>query len=146
MDVLIEESDSSVAEAIESELLEALRSALVQADNSTFVLSAKCPRNSLIGGLTASTSYGWVLVKVLWVDDAQRKKGIGRELMERAENKGKSIGRHSVWLETSNPNAKRFYEALGYEEFAKLSNEAGHFPESHERWFMKKELHCAHTP
>ncbi|MDJ0700020.1 MAG: GNAT family N-acetyltransferase [Woeseiaceae bacterium] len=151
MDVLIEESDPSVAETIESELLKALRSTLVQSENSNFVLSAKNAQNSLIGGLTASTSYGWVLIKVLWVDDAQRRKGVGRMLMEKAEIKGKSIGCHSVWLETSNPDAKGFYEALGYEVFGRLSNEAGQFPESHERWFMKKELDravtdgCCHT-
>ncbi len=121
-------------------MLEALQEILVQSENTSFVLSATSRQNSLIGGLTASTSYGWVLIKVLWVDEAHRNKGIGRMLIESAESKGRSLGCHAAWLETSNPEAKRFYETLGYVVFGELSNEPGQYPESHQRWFMKKRL------
>ncbi len=104
------------------------------------MLSAKSAQNSLIGGLTASTSYGWILIKTLWVDEAQRNQGVGRLLMEEAEAKGIGLGCHSAWLDTSNPDAKTFYETLGYEVFGELSNDAEQFPESHRRWFLKKSL------
>jgi len=140
MVILIEESDSVVAEALESRLLEALQKALVQSENTNFVISARSDQNVLIGGITASTSYGWMLIKVLWVDDLHRMKGVGRTLIEKAETKGRRIGCHAAWLETSNPDARRFYETLGYVVFGKLSNESGQFPDSHQRWFMKKNL------
>ena len=140
MDIRIEESDSSVAEVIQSKLLESLQDSLVQSDNTNFVLSARSSANLLIGGLTVSTSYGWLLVKVLWVDEAYRNQGVGRLLMEKAEAKGGSLGCHSVWLDTSNADARTFYETLGYEIFGELSNDAGKFPEDHRRWFLKKSL------
>ncbi len=140
MDIRIEDGDPSIAELIESELLASLQESLVQAENRSFVLSARSPENSLIGGLTASTSYGWVLIKVMWVDEAQRNKGVGRLLMEEAEAKGRGLGCHSAWLDTSNPNAKTFYETLGFEVFGELANDAGQFPQSHRRWFLKKSL------
>ena len=140
MEVQIAEADSSVAETIESKLLESLRQTLTQSENTEFVLSATSPQASLIGGLTASTAYGWVLIKALWVDQSHRNQGIGRLLVESAETKARGLGCHSAWLDTSNPKAMRFYEALGYETFGQLENDAGRGPESHRRWFLKKLL------
>ena len=140
MDIRIEDADPTVAERIESELLASLQDSLVQAENASFVLAARSRQNALVGGLTASTSYGWLLIKVLWVDDAQRRQGVGRLLVEEAEARGRNLGCHSAWLDTSNPQAKTFYETLGYEVFGELANDAGQFPESHRRWFLKKTL------
>ena len=146
MDLRIEEADPGVAATIESRLLASLRSTLTQAENSSFVLAARSSTNELIGGLTASTSYGWLLTKLLWVEESHRHEGLGARLMEKAELKAVSLGCHSAWLETSNPTAKRFYEGLGYIEFGRLSNDAGQFPESHRRWFLKKPLERSKDP
>lgn len=140
MDVRIREADPSVAATLESRLLESLRSTLTQAENTGFVLTASSADDRLIGGLTASTSYGWLLTKVLWVDEASRQQGIGAKLMQSAESKARELDCHSAWLDTSSPAAKQFYEALGYVVFGELANEAGDFPETHTRWFMKKSL------
>ncbi len=140
MNFRIEESDSSVAELIEKELLKALRQSLKQASNEQFVLAANSDQGRLTGGLTASTSYGWLLIKTLWVDDGQRRKGLGRLLMNDAESRGREIGCHAAWLETSNPASRVFYEKLGYKVFGELRNHSSQIPESHHRWFMTKSL------
>ncbi len=140
MDIRIEETDHSVAETIETQLLASLNKAFVQSDNTSFVLSAASGDNPLVGGLTANTSYGWVLIEAIWVDEDFRNQGIGQLLMEEAERKARNLGCHAAWLETSNPGAKRLYESMGYAVFGKLSNQPGHFPESHQRWFLKKLL------
>lgn len=140
MNTHIGEADPSLAATIEAELLASLRAALPQGENSSFVLAARDPEESLTGGLTASTSYGWLLIKTLWVDEGQRHNGIGRQLMHCAEQKGRSLGCHAAWLDTSSPDALGFYEALGYEVFGQLENGAGEFPESHRRWFLRKSL------
>lgn len=138
--VTIAEDDPKVAGTIETELLRSLRATLPQSDNQGFVLSAKSERGELVGGLTASTSYGWLLVKNLWVAETQRGKGLGRALMAKAETKARDLGCHGAWLDTSSPDARRFYERLGYETFGQLSNATGQTPETHRRWFMKKAL------
>ncbi len=140
MRIMIEEADAAVAEAVESSLLASLRETLPQSKNTGFVLSARGDDSRLAGGLTASTSYGWILIKTLWVADDRRKQGIGRSLMREAEARGKALGCHAAWLDTSNPDAMRFYERLGYAEFGVLSNKEGQSPETHQRWFMKKNL------
>ena len=140
MNFRIAESDSSVAELIERELLKALRQSLEQANNEQFVLAANSDQGRLIGGLTAGTSYGWLLIKKLWVDDGQRRKGLGGLLMNDAEYRGREIGCHAAWLETSNSASRVFYEKLGYQVFGELKNYTSQIPESHHRWFMKKSL------
>ena len=136
----IAEDGPSAGRAIEDALLRSLRETLPQFENAAFVLSAKAPDGDLVGGLTAATSYGWLLIKTLWVADTHRRQGLGRALMERAEDKAKEIGCHGAWLDTSSPDAMRFYIRLGYETFGQLANAPGQHPDTHRRWFMKKAL------
>lgn len=129
-----------IGNKLESELLNSLADTLPQSSNSSFVLAANDPSSNLIGGLTASISYGWLLVKILWVKDEYRGVGLGRSLMNQAETRGIELGCHHVWLDTSNPEAMSFYQALHYETFGQLSNAPDKYPSSHNRWFMKKPL------
>ena len=132
--------DAGLAERLESELLSSLALNQEQALNTGFTLSANDADGEIIGGLVASSSYSWLLVKILWVEEGKRNLGVGRALMDAAEAKAEELGCHSVWLDTSNANAKQFYDALGYEVFGKLENSKGHSPPDHCRWFMKKSL------
>jgi GNAT superfamily N-acetyltransferase len=138
--IVIAEDESSLGGFLEARLLEDLRSALPQSENSMVLLSARNTNGSVVGGLIGSTSYGWLLIKVLWVDEAHRGRGLGKKLMARAEEKAREIGCHGAWLDTSNPGAMRFYTRLGYEVFGELSNTAAQHPSTHQRWFMKKGL------
>ena len=145
-DIVFSEDSEDIGRQLVSKLLVSLRTSLPQAENTSFVFTARDSSSELIGGLTASTSYGWLLVKILWVDDDYRKRGIGRALMTRAHEKAIEVGCHGIWLETSNPNAMEFYRRLGYETFGELRNAQGQQPESHRRWFMKKMLWSGSEP
>ena len=136
----IAEDKAELAEILESELLNSLRDRLPQSLNTGFVLSAKHSDGTVIGGITASTSYSWLLIKLLWVDEEYRHLGIGHSLMKRCEDKGSKLGCHSAWLDTSNPDAMSFYSKLGYETFGELANSSRQDPPDHNRWFMKKSL------
>jgi len=135
--ITISEDDPSVGHTVETELLSSLRKALPQAENTSFALSATDPHGAVVGGLTASTSNGWLLVKGLWVAENHRHQGLGRSLMERAEGKARKIGCHGAWLDTSSPDAMQFYAKLGYSIFGQLDNSAGQKPTTHRRLFMK---------
>lgn len=129
-----------LAAQVEHELLASLANTNDQATNTEIVLSARDEDGALIGGLTSSTSYGWLLIKTLWVRKDNRGRGIGRRLVEAAHDAGKKVDCHAAWLDTSNQDARNFYSGLGYEVFGLLENKDGQFPEKHKRWFMKKIL------
>lgn len=53
---------------LEAKLLESIRSETQQSVNSSFEIVERDPTGEIIGGLVASVSYSWLLVKILWVD------------------------------------------------------------------------------
>lgn len=131
---------SSSVQHLEHELLQSLREELVQSENKSFALVARSAAGDIVGGLTASSSYNWLLIKILWVEKASRGTGLGKTLLQRAEQQGSDSGCHAVWLDTSNPMAERFYTQHGYVEFGRLENGTGQSPSAHRRWFLKKYL------
>lgn len=139
-DLVFSEGGPEEADRIEAELLAALRSSQPQAANVSFVLTSKTGDGDLVAGLTAGSSYGWLLIKTLWVAENHRRQGLAAKLMAQAEEKGVELDCHAAWLDTSSSGAKRFYEGLGYAVFGELKNEEGQKPQAHRRWFMKKDL------
>ena len=125
---------------IEVQLLKDLRQQLPQSQNTSFVFTATDSNGELIGGVTANTAYSWLLIKTLWVHADYRRNGLGRRLMQQVEAAGQNDGCHSVWLDTSNPLAKQFYDELGYSVFGELKNNTQQLPALHSRWFMKKPI------
>lgn len=136
----IDDETVNVADVIETELLSSLAVQLPQSRNHRWVLAARDDQNTLVGGITAHTSYGWLLIKTLWVNQDFRRQGVGRRLVDAMEKRARVAGCHAAWLDTSSPDARRFYAELGYEIFGELANTPGQFPETHQRWFMKRPL------
>lgn len=68
----------------------------------------------LIGGCTGELVYGTLYIKFLWVEKLERGKGIGRKLIEKAENFAKENNCCNITLHTFNWQAKEFYEKMGY--------------------------------
>jgi len=89
-----------------------------------------------LGGLWGYTSYGWLYVQLLAVDEAVRGQGAGRELLLRAEAEACSRGCHGAWLDTHEFQARGFYERLGYEVFGELTD----YPPGFARFFLRKTL------
>lgn len=78
----------------------------------------------LIGGITGRTHAlrEWLEILVLWVDEAYRRTGIGRELISRAEDEARNRGYRYARLASSDYQAPVFYRKVGYIEFGKLAN------------------------
>ena len=76
-----------------------------------------------------------MFVRYLWVSEGLRGRGVGRDLMARAEVLARERGCHSAWLDTFGFQAPGFYEKLGYQEFARLD-----YPPGHHKQFMCKQL------
>jgi GNAT superfamily N-acetyltransferase len=75
-------------------------------------------------------------ISILFVDEPYRARGLGRSLMNRAEQEARRAGVRLVHLNTFDFQATGFYEKLGYEVFGVLD----HCPAGHRRYYMKKML------
>ena len=132
--------DGHETTVIECGLRQALESELAQSANAAITVVAKSGNDEIVGGLTATISYGWVHVVTLWVADDYRHKCIGTALLRVAEQRAIDMQCHGAWLDTSNPMARNFYVDRGFEVFGKLSNEGLGPPPAHRRWFLRKLL------
>jgi len=89
-----------------------------------------------LGGLWGRTAWRWLYVELLFVPEALRRGGVGRELMQRAEAEAILRGCHAAWLDTFSFQARGFYEKLGYSAFGQLDE----YPPGHSRFFMCKQF------
>jgi GNAT superfamily N-acetyltransferase len=144
--IVTEQDPDLAAGLVEEQLVAALRTNVPPNDARDLALLAYEKETQLVGGLIGTTSYGWLLVKMLWVDARMRGKGLGQDLMRAAERQAVERGCHSAWLDTSSALAARFYERLGYRTFGMLENGPEMPPELHRRWFMRKRLAAGSAP
>jgi len=91
---------------------------------------------TLIGGLTATTYWGWLDIDDLWLDERLRKQGIGTELMQRAEEEGIGRGCTRAQLSTFSFQARNFYEKLGYRVIGALDD----YPPGETFFWMRKNF------
>lgn len=90
----------------------------------------------LCAALTADYLWNWVYVDELWVDQAQRGRGLGSELLSAAEQEGRRREAKGLWLWTQSWQAAGFYQRLGYTEFCRFDD----FPRGHTRYGLRKVL------
>ena len=101
------EASASEAAELEARLLNTLGTLLPQSVNANYRWAARDSSGEIIGGITASTSYGWLLIKILWVHEDFRGQGLGHRLMDGAENWARELDCHGAWLETSGARLRR---------------------------------------
>ena len=86
-------------------------------------------RNDIRAVLTADILWDWISIDELWISAKLRGEGLGRQLMQLAEEFAKSQSLQGVWLWTQSWQAEGFYRQLGYSQFTRFDN----FPEGHSR-------------
>ena len=140
LEIRDETARSGLIAEIERNLLKSLQETQAQSVNSDFTLSMRDEAGELIAGLVGSTSYGWLLIKMIWVSEHHRKQGYGRALMHSAETIAKDRDCHAMRLDTSSASSHAFYQSLGFEVFGALANTARQHPPDHKRWFMARPI------
>lgn len=93
-------------------------------------------QNEIVGGVVGKTQWGWLFISHLWVTEALRGQGYGKQLMAKAEAAAKQRGCSYAYLDTFSFQSLGFYERLGYQIFGVLEN----FPPGHQRYFLQKEI------
>lgn len=136
----VEAEPEAFADEIEARLLDSLRQNVPASDYAPFGILARDRQAMIVGGLIGGTSYGWLVIKILWVSEDLRSQGLGVRIMRLAEEAAAQRGCHGAWLDTSSRRAKSFYEKLGYKTFGILENRAGEEPQGHARFFLHKRF------
>ena len=129
-------ADDSIRKAIVEPLVAYNQAKTGRNDVRPLVLALEENDGAVVGGLWGRTAYGWLFVELLVVPESLRGRGLGRELMSRAEGEAIARGCHGAWLDTFEFQARGFYERLGYECFGELQD----YPAGSARYFMRKSL------
>ena len=90
----------------------------------------------IVGGLIASTYWGWLEVNVLWIAEGLRRLGHGRTLLRMAEAEARTRGCAHVMLTTYSFQARGFYEKEGY----RVVGEMAGYPPGAVYYWMRKDL------
>lgn len=99
-------------------------------------ISAHDSAGHLIGGITGSTYWGWLVINFFWIQESWRGRRLGAKLLKLAEDEAVARGCHSAQLETFSFQNWQFYEASGYERYGTLED----FPFEHQRIYFRKRL------
>lgn len=109
---------------------------VVHEPDTRFAVFARDNSGKVIGGIRANAFWNYCIIELLWLSDAARGKGIGRQLMNEAEAHARELGFEFARTETLDFQAKSFYEKLGYEVYGELQD----YPKGHSAYCLVKKL------
>ncbi len=90
----------------------------------------------IVAGLDACmTAFKILYVSTVYVEEACRRKGYGKALIEEMEKRAKALGANTIRLDTFDWQGKDFYEALGYKCVGSYDNAEDGYSEY---FFMKR--------
>lgn len=92
--------------------------------------------NEIAGILAGMGYWNGLEIKILWVNEAYRKEGLGTKLLNYAETMAKAKGATISMLDTFDFQAEAFYLKNGYEVVGEIKN----FPTGHKRIYLSKKL------
>ncbi|MCC6696513.1 MAG: GNAT family N-acetyltransferase [Candidatus Hydrogenedentes bacterium] len=126
----------SLLERVKTEMRRHTESHVHWEQYAELTVVARNAAGEVAGALFGETGRGWLHLSVVWVDEASRGKGLGRELVAVAEAEGRRRNCSGVYLDTFSYQGPGFYEKLGYEVFGVLED----YPPGHKRFYMRKAL------
>ncbi|MDB5372418.1 MAG: family N-acetyltransferase [Belnapia sp.] len=104
-------------------------------DREPVTVLARDAEGAVRGGLLGLTYWNWLFIDWLWLAPEQRGKGLGGQLLGRAEAIARGRNCTDAYTDTFSFQAPGFWSRLGYEEFGRLEG----MPPGHARlWFRKR--------
>jgi ribosomal protein S18 acetylase RimI-like enzyme len=101
-----------------------------------FFVFARNQTEDIVGGIRAVCFWNTLHIELLWLSESCRGQGIGKKLIDAAENFAKENDCEKVFVETTSWQAKPFYEKVGYTHIATLNDR----PKGHASHYLTKDL------
>ncbi|MCK6586234.1 MAG: GNAT family N-acetyltransferase [Polyangiaceae bacterium] len=117
-------------------LMHAYTLGIEQAEPRPLTVLLQDQSGALAGGLIGNCIWGWLNIRLLWVDESLRGKGHGTQILRAAEEEAAQRGCHHACLETFNMDALRFYQREGYTTYGALPD----YPKGFTRYSMAKSI------
>lgn len=105
-------------------------------DRQSIAISVRDHAGRMVGGLKGITALGWLYVSILWLDEDYRGRGLGSDLLRRAERQAVARGCRRACLSSFSFQAPDFYLRQGYEIFGQLED----YPDGETLFFLRKVL------
>lgn len=134
----LEAGADETAAAIKAGLIGFNRAAVGRPDPQEFSLAVR-EGETIGGGINATVQWDVVFIEHVWVSEHLRGRGLGRDLMARAEAEGVRRGAVKAILDTNDWQAPGFYAKLGYTRFGAYRYDA----DSKECILLVKDLRSA---
>jgi len=101
------------------------------------VILARDPEGELAAGLFGETEFSWCKIAVMGVAPPYRGQGIGKRMLELAEEEARRRDCRYVYVDTMDFQAPGFYEKAGYQVAGRLPDWDSH---GHAKVFLVKTL------
>lgn len=88
------------------------------------------------GGAVGMTFWDWFDLQLFWIDDAQRGKGYGKQILTLVETELQQQGVLGIKCDTASFQSLGFYQAQGFDIMGTLDNR----PPQHRSYFLKKRF------
>jgi GNAT superfamily N-acetyltransferase len=90
----------------------------------------------LRGGIVGGTFWNWFDLRYVWVDEALRRQGWGKNLLQDAETEARQRGCIGIASDTTSFQSLDFYLKQGFEVFGTLEGR----PPNHSSYFIQKRI------
>lgn len=100
----------------------------------TLTLFIRDDRGRTRGGLLGYVWGDWLHITDLWMAEGCRRRGLGSQLLDRAEREASKVGARAAFLSTFDFQAPEFYKDHGYEVYGALSG----YPPGHTEYHLRK--------
>ena len=107
-----------------------------QDDGFLFSRIIRNQNEDIIAGIAGWTWSNICEITQLWVDESVRKNGIGKMLLEAAEEEAKSKGCVTILVRSYSFQAPHFYEKYGY----RIEHVINEFPKGNSYYFLIKRI------
>ncbi len=89
-----------------------------------------------VGGVSAVTYWGWVVIELFYVNEQWRGQGIGKSLLERTETEAQKRGCKRSHVSTYDFQALEFYKKYGYAVIGHMDD----YPDGHTFYWLRKDF------
>ena len=106
------------------------------ADGQLLAFLVRDDSGRIVAGICGNTWGGGCEIRQFWVEESQRRRGVGTRLFQAAEQEARRRGCTQMLLMTFSFQAPAFYARNGFEVLATIADH----PRGHRNFLMRKRL------